>query len=113
MTGVKMMALAKQRALGLAESIENAVSDVKQPGAKREKHRLDKRKMKMHGADKEPRPERGDGRCIQAEQMPPFRQVVETSGQGSVYLAYILDSLLLRASPIPRSISRPVALRSL
>jgi len=33
MAGVKMMALAKQRALGMTESIENAVSDVKQPGA--------------------------------------------------------------------------------
>ena len=33
MAGVKMMAFAKQRALGVAESIENAVSDVKQPGA--------------------------------------------------------------------------------
>jgi hypothetical protein len=67
MTGVKMMALAKQRALGLGESIENAVSDIKEPGAKREKGGLDKRKMKMHGADEEPRPERGDGGGIQAE----------------------------------------------
>ncbi len=86
MAGVKMVALAKQLALGVAESIENAVGDVKQPGAKREKHRLDKRKMKMHGADEEPRPERGDGRRIQAEQMPPFRQVVEASCQVSVYV---------------------------
>jgi hypothetical protein len=54
MPGVKMMTLAKQRVLGLAEAVENAVSDVKQPGAKREKHRLDKRQVKMHSADKEP-----------------------------------------------------------
>ena len=88
MAGVKMVALAKQLALGLTESIENAVSDVKQPGAKGEKHRLDKRKMKMHGADEEPRPESSDGRRIQAEQMPPFRQVVEASCQVSVYVGH-------------------------
>jgi hypothetical protein len=40
MTSVKVMALPKQRGLGLAESIEDAVSDVKQPGAKGKKERL-------------------------------------------------------------------------
>ena len=33
MASVKMVALPKQAGLGLAESIENAVGDVKQPGA--------------------------------------------------------------------------------
>ncbi len=43
MTSVKMMALAKQAGLRLAESIENAIGDVKQPSAKGEKQRLEKR----------------------------------------------------------------------
>ena len=33
--------------------------------------------VKMHCTDEEPRPESGDGRRIQAEQMPPFGKVVE------------------------------------
>jgi hypothetical protein len=33
MASMKVMALPKQRRLGLTESIEDAVSDVKQPGA--------------------------------------------------------------------------------
>ncbi len=86
MAGVEVMAFPKQLALGLAESIENAVGDVEQPGAKGEKQRLDKRQVKMHGADEEPRPESGDGWRIQTEQMPPFRKVVETLGQVSVYV---------------------------
>ena len=54
MTGVKVMALA-QLALPLAESIENAVGDIEQPGAKGEKQRrLEKGQVKMHGAGKEP-----------------------------------------------------------
>ena len=83
MTGMKMMAFAQQ--LALAESIENAVSDIEQPGAESQKQRREKRETKMHGAGEEPRPESGDGWRIQAEQMPPFREVVEAPGQVSVY----------------------------
>ena len=86
MASVKMMALPKQRGLGLAESIENAVSDVKQPGAKGEKQRLEKRQVKMHGADEEPGPESSDRWRIQTEQMPPLREVVDTPCQVSVYV---------------------------
>jgi hypothetical protein len=43
MASVKVVALPKQASLGLAKSIENAVGDVKQPGAKGEKQRLEKR----------------------------------------------------------------------
>ena len=53
MAGVKMMALPEQAGMGLAESIENAVGDVQQPGAKGEKQRLEQRQVKMHGADEE------------------------------------------------------------
>ena len=53
-------------ALGMTESIEDAVGDVEQPGAEGEKKRLDEGQAKMHGADKEPRPESGDGGSIQA-----------------------------------------------
>ena len=67
MAGVKVMALPKQRRLGLAESIEKAVSDVKQPGAKGKKERLRKRQVKMHGADEEPGPQSSDRWRIQAE----------------------------------------------
>ena len=86
MTGVKVMALPKQRRLRLAESIENAVRDVKQPGAKREKERLGKRQVKMHGADEEPGPQSSDGGRVQTEQMPPLRQVVDTPCQDLVYV---------------------------
>ena len=86
MASVKMVAFPKQAGLGLAESIENAVGDVKQPGAKREKQRLDKRQVKMHGTDEEPRPQSSNGRGIQTEEMPPFRKVVETTCQISVYV---------------------------
>jgi len=40
----------------------------------------------MHGSDEEPRPESSDRWRIQAEQMPPFREVVETTCQSSVYV---------------------------
>jgi hypothetical protein len=80
------MALPKQRGLGLAESVENAISDVNQPGAKGEKERLGKRQVKMHGADKETGPESSDCWGIQTEQMPPFREVVDTTCQSSVYV---------------------------
>ena len=43
MASVKVMTFPKQRGLGLTESIENAIGDVKQPGTKREKQRLEKR----------------------------------------------------------------------
>ena len=43
MASVKMVAFPKQAGLGLAESIENAVGDVKQPGTKREKQCLEQR----------------------------------------------------------------------
>jgi hypothetical protein len=52
--------------MGMAESIENAVRDVKQPGAEREKKRLNQGQSKMHGADEKPRPESGNGGRIQA-----------------------------------------------
>ena len=83
MAGMKMMAFAQQ--LALPESIENAVGDIEQPGAEGQKQRCEKGDVKMHGAGEEPRPESGDGRRIQAEQMPPFREVVEAPGQTSVY----------------------------
>ena len=67
MAGVKVVALPKQRRLSLAESIEKAVRDVKQPGAKGEKERLGKREVKMHGTDEEPGPESSDRWRIQAE----------------------------------------------
>ena len=67
MAGVKVMALTKQRRLGLAESIENAISDVKQPGAKGKKERLGKREVKMHGTGEEPGPESSNRWRIQAE----------------------------------------------
>jgi len=86
MASVKMVAFPKQAGLGLAESIENAVGDVKQPGAKREKECLEKRQVKMHGADEEPGPESSHRWCIETEQMPPFREVVETTCQISVYV---------------------------
>jgi hypothetical protein len=104
------MALPKQRGLGLAESIENAVSDVEQPGGKREKERLGKRQVKMHGADEEPGPESSDTWRIQTEQMPPVRKVVDTSCQSSVYVRLswmhfgaLEDSRLARES---RTVSR-------
>ena len=53
MTGVKVMALA-QLALLLAESIENAVGDIEQPGANGEKERREKGQVKMHGAGEKP-----------------------------------------------------------
>jgi len=41
--------------LALAESVENAVGNIEQPGAKGEKQRrLEKGQVKMHGASKEP-----------------------------------------------------------
>ena len=88
MAGMKMMALPQQLALLGAKSIENAVGDVEQPGAKGEKQRLERGHVKMHGAGKEPRPESGDGWRIQAKQMPPFHQVVEALGQDSVYCGW-------------------------
>ena len=83
MAGMKMMAFAQQ--LALPESIENAVGDIEQPGAEGKKQRREKGYTKMHGAGEEPRPESGDCRRIQAEQMPPFREIVEAPGQDSVY----------------------------
>ena len=77
MTGVEVMALP-QVALAVAESIEDAVGDVEQPGAKGEKQRPGRGQVKMHGAGEEPRPESGDGGRIQAQQMPPFCEIVET-----------------------------------
>jgi hypothetical protein len=88
MAGVKMMTLPQLLALPLAESIENAVGDIKQPGAKGKKQRLNQGQAKMHGAGEEPRPERGDRRRIQAKQMPPFRKVVEALSQDSVYFGH-------------------------
>jgi hypothetical protein len=67
MTSVKVMALPKQRGLGLAESIEDAVCDVKQPGAKGKKEGLGKRQVKMHGADEEPGPKSSDRWRVQTE----------------------------------------------
>jgi hypothetical protein len=55
----------------------------------------------MHGAGEEPRPQCGNGRRIQAEQMPPFRKIVEATGQDSVYFAaapHLLDTPILDAS---------------
>ena len=83
MTGMKVMAFAQQ--LALAESIENAVSDIEQPGAESQKQRHEQWNAKMHGVGEEPRPESGDCRRIQAEKMPPFREIVEAPGQNSVY----------------------------
>ena len=40
----------------------------------------------MHGANEEERPESSDCWRIQAQEMPPFRKVVEASGQSSVYV---------------------------
>jgi hypothetical protein len=40
----------------------------------------------MHGSDEEPRPQSSDRWRIQAEQMPPFRKVIETTCQSSVYV---------------------------
>jgi hypothetical protein len=51
----------------MAESIKNAVGDVEQPGAKREKECLEKRQVKMHGADEKPGPESSNRWRIQAE----------------------------------------------
>ena len=62
---VEVMALPKQRGLGLAESIEDAVSDVKQPRAKGKKERLGKGQVKMHSADEEPGPKSRNRRRIQ------------------------------------------------
>ncbi len=54
MAGVKVMALP-QVALPRAESVEDAVGDVEQPGAKGEKQRrLEEGQVKMHGAGEEP-----------------------------------------------------------
>ena len=86
MASVKMMALPKQGRLGLAESIENAITDVEQPGAKGKKERLGKRPMKMHGANEEPGPKSGDGWGVQTEQMPPLREVGDSQGQSLVYV---------------------------
>jgi hypothetical protein len=86
MASVKMMALPEEAGVGLAEPIENAVGDVEQPGAKGQKERLQKRQVKMHGADEEERPESSDCGRIQAQEMPPLREVVETAGQSSVYV---------------------------
>ena len=69
----------------MAESIENAVSDIEQPGTESQEQGREPGEAKMHGAGEEPRPESGDGGRIQAEQMPPFREVVEAAGQTSVY----------------------------
>ena len=84
MTDVKEMALA-QLTLPRAESVENAGRDVEQPGAKGEKQRREKGHVKMHGAGKEPGPESGDSRRIQAEKVPPFGKIGEALGQVSVY----------------------------
>ena len=86
MTGVKVMALPKQRRLGLAESIENAISNVEQPRAKGKKERLGKGPVKMHGADEEPGPQGSDGWCVQTEEVPPLREVVDIPCQRSVYV---------------------------
>ena len=86
MASMKMMTFPKQAGLGLAESIENAVGDVEQPGAKREKQCLEKRQVKMHGADEEAGPESSDRWRIETEQMPPFCEVVDTACQISVYV---------------------------
>lgn len=85
MVGVKMVSFSKPLAPPSAEPIENSIGHVEQPGAKGEKQSLDKRQMKMHGADKEPRPDSSHGRRIQAKKMPPSREVVEALGQDSVY----------------------------
>ncbi len=86
MASVKVMPLAKQGRLGLAESIENAITDVEQPGAKGKKERLGKRPVKMHRANEEPGPKSGDGWRVQTEQMPPLREVGDTQCQILVYV---------------------------
>ena len=65
MASVKVMALPERRRLGLAESIEDAVSDVKQPGAKGKEDRLGKRPVKMHGADEGAGPKSSHRRGVQ------------------------------------------------
>jgi hypothetical protein len=87
----------------MAESIKNAVGDVEQPGAEGEKQRLDQGQSKMHGADEEPRPESSDRWRIQAEQMPPFREVVDTTCQVSVYVC-CQDESTLGFSPGPKGV---------
>ena len=86
MASMKMVALPKQAGLGLAESIENAVGDVKQPGGQRENECLGKRQVKVHGANEEPRPESRNRWGIETEEMPPFRKVVDTPCQTLVYV---------------------------
>ncbi len=51
MTGVKVMAFPQ---IGLAgvESVENAVGDVEQPGAKGEEQRREDGQVQMHGDEK-------------------------------------------------------------
>jgi hypothetical protein len=39
----------------------------------------------MHGTGQKPGPESGDGRRIEAKEMPPFGEIVETLSQSSVY----------------------------
>ena len=84
MTGVKVMALP-QVGLPLTESVENAVGDVEQPGAKGEEQRREDGQVQVHGDGEEPCPESGDGGRVQAEKMPPFCEVGETVRQVLVY----------------------------
>jgi hypothetical protein len=59
--------------------------------------------VKVHGADEEPRPESSDRWRIQAEQMPPFREVVDTTCQVSVYVC-CQDESTLGFSPGPKGV---------
>ncbi len=74
MAGVEIMAFAE--AFVAAESIEDPVSDVEQPGTEGKQQRRENRHVEPHGPRKEPRPERGYSRRIQAKQVPPSREVV-------------------------------------
>ena len=91
MASVKMMAISERLVLPLTQPIENAIADVEQPGAKAKEERGDQRQMQMHGAGEEPRPKSGNGGRIQAEQVPPFRQVVEALGQDLVYFGQVRE----------------------
>jgi hypothetical protein len=87
MAGVKTVTLPEQFTRPLAESVENAIGDIEQPGAEGEKQRRDKRQAEMHGASEEPRPKGSNSWRIQAEQMPPFRKIVAATDQDPVYFA--------------------------
>src|ERR1700733_3094415 len=96
MTGVKVMALP-QVGLALAESVENAVGDVQQPGAKSEEQRWEEGQVQVHGDGEEPCPESGDGGRVQAKKMPPFCEVGETVRQVLVYCGWSCPAIVVTA----------------